>query len=397
MKNKASISVIFTTIFVDLVGFGMIIPLIGVYGRHFGGTGLELGLLGATFPLMSFIFSPIWGALSDRYGRRPILIISLFGSTLAYLGFALSHSFWAIVFTRMFAGMFAGNISAAFAYMADITTEKDRARGMGLLGAAMGLGFMLGPPIGGIAAAKISLSAPGFIAAFVCGLNAFAAIYRLPESLALEHRGKKTRSLFPFSRDRIHFVKNHPYFWTLMLINFLAIFSFSNLEQTFSLLFQTKFHYETGEAGYRTGMVLMFASVIGVFIQGYLIKKLVARFSEVTLLTSGLVFLFIGMIGFPFMPKYSAYFLICIPWAIGSGLINPTISSLTSKSAGPSEQGQALGLSQAMGSLGRVLGPFMGLTLFQNRYYLPGVIAAAMSLLALAVVPLYRSRKSQTN
>lgn len=395
MRSKASISIIFTTVFLDLVGFGMIIPLIAVYGRHYGGTGLELGLLGATYPLMSFLFSPVWGALSDRYGRRPILLISLTGSTLAYFGFAHAHSLWAILFTRMFAGLFAGNISAAFAYIADITTEKDRAKGMGLIGAALGLGFMLGPPLGGVAAAKISLSAPGYIAGVICGLNAIAAYFRLPESLPVEKRGKKKSSFFPLSKDRIRFVKHHPYFWTLLLINFLAVFSFSNLEQTFSLLFQTKFKFTTGDAGYRTGMVLMFSSLIGVFIQGYLIKKLVPKISEVRLLTVGLIFEFIGMLGFPFMPTYAAYFLITIPWAIGAGLINPTLSSLVSKSADPSEQGQALGIFQAMGSLGRVCGPFVGLTLFQYQYFYPGIVAAFSVLLALSVIPLFRSRKQQ--
>lgn len=389
-RPRSPLFVIFTTVFLDLVGFGMIIPLVGVYGRHFGAEGLLLGLLGAIFPIMSFLFSPVWGALSDRYGRRPILLISLVGSTLAYLGFAYADSFWVLFATRLFAGAFAGNISAAQAYIADITSTEDRAKGMGMIGAAFGLGFMLGPPLGGIAAAKISLGAPGVIASVICGLNAIAAYFRLPESLKPENRRKgKSKSYLPFSRERMQFVAKHPYFWVILIQNFLTIFAFSNMEQTFSLMFQTKFGFETGEAGYRTGLVLMFSSLIGAILQGGLIRKLVPKHGEVRLLSIGLVSQFIGMIGFPFMPTYASYFLIVIPWAIGSGLINPTLSSLASKSATSSEQGQALGLFQSMGSLGRVFGPFCGLTMFTIHHYLPGLIAAACSLVVLSMVPVF--------
>lgn len=391
-SNKASLSVIFTTVFLDLVGFGMIIPLVGVYGRHYGASGLKLGLLGAIFPLMSFFFAPIWGALSDRYGRRPILIISLFGSTFAYLGFSLTNSFWMLFATRMFAGVFAGNIAAAQAYIADITTEKTRAQGMGMIGAAFGLGFMLGPPLGGIAAAKISLSAPGLIAATLCGLNALMAIVRLPESLPMEQRNTHVRSFWPFSQDRVQFLRHHPYLWIVSLMNFLAIFAFSNMEQTFSLMFQTKFGFETGEAGYRTGLVLMFCSLLGAIIQGGLIRKLVPKFGELRLLTMGLIAQFFGMIGFPYMPTYASYFLIVIPWAIGTGFITPTISSLSSKAGKANEQGQVLGITQALGSLGRTFGPFCGLTLFSVDLHYPGLVAAFVTLLTLALVPLYQRR-----
>jgi MFS family permease len=158
--------VIFTTVFLDLVGFGIIIPLVGIYGRHYGATPLELAVLGSIYSVMQFFFSPVWGRLSDRMGRRPILLLSLLGSTLSYFLFAFSNTLGLIILSRALAGIFAANISTAQAYIADVTPHKDRAKGMGLIGAAFGIGFTLGPPLGGISTAKLGMSAPGLIAEF---------------------------------------------------------------------------------------------------------------------------------------------------------------------------------------------------------------------------------------
>ena len=162
--KRSPLIVIFTTVFFDLIGFGIIIPLVGIYGRNFGASTVELAILGSIYSIMQFFFSPIWGRLSDRHGRRPILLMSLAGSVIAYYLFAFSNSLYLLIFSRALAGIFAANISTAQAYIADVTKPEDRAKGMGLIGAAFGIGFTLGPPIGGISVSKLGLAAPGIIA-----------------------------------------------------------------------------------------------------------------------------------------------------------------------------------------------------------------------------------------
>lgn len=378
--RRSPLFIIFTTVLIDLVGFGMVIPLIGLYGRHFGATGLQLPILGGIYSLMQFVFAPFWGSVSDRVGRRPILLLSLAGSTVSYIIFALAPDYFWLLVARAFGGIFAANISTAQAYIADVTTPNDRAKGMGMIGAAFGIGFTLGPPLGGIASAKLGLAAPGFIAAAICGLNFLLAIFRLPESLSEEKRNQRGhRSWKPLSLNRLTQAIQHPELGFFLLTFFGVTFAFSTMEQTFSLLFQAKFQLETGDAGYKTGWVLMASGMMGALIQGGLIRKLVPLYGERKLLLAGLGFNAIAMALFPILPSYSAYFLLAIPLSLGSGLVNPSLSSLISKSVGAHEQGSTMGLSQGLGSLARALGPFCGLITFAMGIHLPYWIASAIS------------------
>ena len=384
--------IIFTTVLIDLIGFGMVIPLIGLYGRHYGASNLQLSILGCIYSLMQFAFAPIWGQLSDRVGRRPILLLSLAGSTLSYVLFALAPNYEWLLFSRALGGVFAANISTAQAYIADITPPKDRAQGMGLIGAAFGIGFTFGPPLGGIASAKLGLAAPGLIAAAICGLNFIFAIFRLPESLPVELRQTTSNKIRPKHLNQVWDSLKKPELGTLLLTFFLVTFAFSTIEQTFSLLFQSKFELPTGEAGYRTGLVLMVAGILGAVIQGGLIRKLVLRYGEKNLLIKGLILNVIGMAIFPYCPSYMLYFLIIIPLACGSGLINPSLSSLISQSVGATEQGRTLGLSQGLGSLARAAGPFCGLLTFAVKPELPFLIASGISIILLLLHTSKRTR-----
>ncbi|MCB0393691.1 MAG: MFS transporter, partial [Bdellovibrionales bacterium] len=197
MKSKSPLLIIFVTVFVDLVGFGIIIPLSPYLAKHFGASGLQIGLLMSVYSLAQFIFSPLWGRLSDVYGRRPILLMSLLGSTLAHLGFAFASDLWMLFVARTIAGLFGANISAASAYIADVTDSKSRSKSMGIIGAAFGIGFILGPAIGGFLSEwglqlgtqppfGIGFSALG--ASLICFLNFLFACFRLPESLPKERR-----------------------------------------------------------------------------------------------------------------------------------------------------------------------------------------------------------------
>ncbi len=379
---KSPLFVIFTTVLVDLIGFGMVIPLVGLYGRHYGSSAWQLSLLGGIFSLMQFVFAPFWGTLSDRIGRRPVLLVSLLGSTLSYLLFAYAPNYEWLLFARAIGGVFAANISAAQAYIADVTSKADRAKGMGMIGAAFGIGFTLGPPLGGIAAAKLGLAAPGLIAGAICGLNCALAYFRLPESLPPEKRMNRKRT-HPLHPEHLKKVFGQRRLGFLMLAFFVVTFAFSNMEQTLSLLFQERFSFETGEAGYRTGLVLMVSGLFGAAVQGGFIRKWVPRYGEVNLFLVGLILNVFTMAIFPYAPTYAAYFAVALPMALGSGLINPTMSAMISQSAEDDEQGMVMGVSQGLGSLARALGPFCGLLTFAINPAMPYWIATALNGLLL--------------
>lgn len=383
--GKSPLVVIFTTVFLDLVGFGMIIPLVGIYGRHYGAGAFELAVLGSIYSLMQFFFSPVWGRLSDRAGRRPILLLSLLGSTVSYFFFAFANTLPLIILSRALAGVFAANISTAQAYIADVTEAKDRAKGMGLIGAAFGIGFTLGPPIGGIATAKLGMSAPGIIAGTLCGLNLALAFVRLKESLPsgvrLANRSKpgsrsrlaQLETLKRVMRDRALLLP--------VISTFFATFAFSNLEQVFSLLIQTRFGLETVQAAYRTGMVLMWSGILGAMIQGGFIRKWVPKYGEVKLAIAGFFIQGVSMVLFAHTPTYGLFFVSAIPLALGSGLINPTLAALVSRRAGADEQGAVIGLKEGMSSLARIFGPFCGLMAFHAGMEFPFYIGACTVLL----------------
>jgi DHA1 family tetracycline resistance protein-like MFS transporter len=379
--------VIFTTVFLDLVGFGMIIPLVGIYGRHFGASGLELAVLGSIYSLMQFFFSPVWGGLSDRIGRRPVLLLSLCGSTTSYFLFAAAKTLPLIILSRALAGIFAANISTAQAYIADVTRPEDRAKGMGLIGAAFGIGFTLGPPIGGISTAKIGMMAPGLIAGSLCLLNLILAWFRLKESLPPEVRLRNQSKDKRAGRSRLvqvdtfkRILRNRLLFIPV-ISTFFATFAFSNLEQVFSLLIQTRFDLETTEAAYKTGMVLMWSGILGAVIQGGLIRKWVPRYGEVKLAIAGFFIQGLAMILFAHSPAYGWFFVSAVPLALGSSLINPTLAALVSRRASMDEQGAVMGLKEGLSSLARILGPFCGILVFGWKPELPFYVGSLVVLI----------------
>jgi DHA1 family tetracycline resistance protein-like MFS transporter len=393
-QSKSPLLVIFTTVFLDLVGFGIIIPLVGIYGRHFGASYFELAILGSIYSLMQFFFSPIWGRMSDRVGRRPILLMSLLGSTLSYFLFAFASNLYIIILSRALAGIFAANISTAQAYIADVTEKKDRAKGMGLIGAAFGIGFTLGPPIGGISAAKMGLWAPGVIAGTFCGLNLILAFFRLKESLPEDVRAKNmavkaSHGVRHAQWETFKRVARDKRLLLPIVSTFVATFAFANLEQVFSLFIQTKFNLDTSMAGYKTGLVLMWSGILGAIVQGGLIRKLVPKYGEVKLAITGFFVQGIAMVLFAHSPSYAAFFYTAVPLALGSGLINPTLAALVSKRANADEQGAVIGLKEGVSSLARIFGPFCGLLAFGVKAELPFYIASA-SVIILGFIWLAR-------
>ncbi len=372
----------------DLIGFGMVVTLTSLYGKELGANAWQLGLLAASYSICQFFFAPIWGRLSDRYGRRPILLMSLAGSTLSYFAFGyatLARSFIFLILSRCLSGVFAANLSAAQAYIADITPPEKRTEKMGLIGAAFGIGFVLGPALGGISAHRLGLAWPGFIAAGICGLNLCLAWFRLPESLPKEVQlanRKKARGHYdPLNIQQLRRAFSHHFLGLLLAMYFIQIFAFANIEQTFSLFFQTRFNFDAGTAGERTGLLLAFVGLTAGLIQGMGLRKILGWFGERKMLALGLAIFALSMASIPFGPSYGAYFLMLLPMAVGRSMVDPSMAGLISKSADKSVQGETFGVSQGLGSLARATGPFCGLVAFQKSFTLPFLIAASLSFI----------------
>ncbi|MEW6369117.1 MAG: MFS transporter [Acidobacteriota bacterium] len=392
--NKRALTVIFLVVFIDLVGFGIVIPLLPLYGEQYHPGPAQFGTLMMIYSLMQFLFSPILGRLSDRYGRRPVLLISLTGNVAGYLTFAFQQSLEALFLARIVAGICGGNISTAHAVIADTTGPQDRAKGMGLVGAAFGLGFIFGPAIGGIAL-EISESAPGLFAA---GLSAAAfvfALIALPETWSAEKRlGGASRRYGTFSLEGLLRAVSHPQIGVLLLIFFLTTFAFANFEGTFALYLEHRMGLGPKQVAY----LFAYVGILGAVIQGGLIGRVVKAFGERRLVVTGLALLACGFAGLILIDTTPPMLALLGVLALGTGLANPSLSSLVSKHATIDEQGGVFGIYQSVASFARILGPFWGVYSFQRfGTNFPYVTAGAVSLAccALALVS-FRGLRDRT-
>lgn len=384
MKDKRLL-IIFLTVFIDLVGFGIIIPLNPYLAEAFGATPLQVGLLMSVYSLMQFIASPVWGQLSDRHGRRPIILISLLGAALAHAGFAMSTSFTGLVIMRGLAGLFGGNISTAMAYIADITTEQNRSKGMGLVGAAFGLGFMCGPVIGGVFAntgrvfgdgPPFNESFPALIAALICFVNFLMAYRYLPESLT--SRGTAQRE----SRfKRISRALTTPVLRGAIALVFFNTFAMALIEAPLFLYVQNQFQWSLRQASFGFAYI----GVIMVLTQGYLIRKFMPKFGERKVLAAGLALSALGwsLIGLSHTVGYLAVAVTFL--ALGNGMANPALNGSVSLLSGRDVQGNNLGVSQSLSSVARILGPPLGGALYQH-YGVHSPFTSAGLIGALALV-----------
>lgn len=392
--------------FVDLVGFGLIIPLQANYAERFGASGLTFGLLIGVYSAMQFLFNPILGRWSDRIGRRPVLLLSVAGSVLSHtlLGVAdLSDSLALLFVARILDGITGANIATAQAYIADVTTPENRAKGMGLFGAAFGLGFVLGPALGaglaalgrGVSGPVYGTSWPAFGAAFIA-LFAFVLVWRfLPESRKLDTKSEEPTRVFAWRKLADAFAL--PRLRELLTLTFSACFAFVLLETTFVYLCVRRFALT--ESG--TGLLFAYIGMIMVIVQGGLIGGLVRRFGEARLLA---VAPFITACGFLVISGVSlvegltlAWVLLiggCVPMALGHGLTGPSLNALISRQAG-SRQGLTLGLSQGVGSLARALGPPLGGLLFDLGPAWPYWVGAAVLVVTGVYAGIVRSAQER--
>jgi MFS transporter, DHA1 family, tetracycline resistance protein len=355
--------ILFLIVFVDLVGFGLVIPLLPFYATRFGASPQQVTLVLATYSLFQLFAAPLWGALSDRIGRRPVLMTSMAASALAYLWMGSASALWMLFAARALAGACAGNIAAAQAYIADVTTPENRAKGMGLIGAAFGLGFIFGPALGGFLAgndpATADLARPAWVAAALSLVALSGVLTLLPESLTPAQRGQALR------RGRMSAILatlRRPILSRLILIFFLVILAFAGMESTFALWAMRQFRWGPEQVGY----VFAYVGVLSAILQGGLIGRLAQRFGEERLLLCGLVLICLGLLALPFARDLPVLGLACSGLALGMGLTQPSLNSLISRRAGRAEQGEVLGVSQSVGSLARVVGPVLAGILFSD-------------------------------
>jgi DHA1 family tetracycline resistance protein-like MFS transporter len=366
--------IIFLTIFVNLIGFGIIIPLLPFYAETFGASPVVIGLLFAVFSLCQLVAAPALGDLSDRYGRRPVLVFSLAGTVVSFVMLALAHSVLMLFLARIVDGLSGGNISTARAYVADVTEPQDRARAYGLIGAAFGLGFIMGPALSGILA-KVSYTAPIWAAAGLTLAATAMAWLWLPETVHRSRAG--TGNPFRYLPELLQ----RPMMRRVLTIDFVYWFAFAIFQTTFALFVARRFGFDAS----RTGYFFAGFGVLGAVIQGGLIRPIVRRAGDKATFVAGVVFAVVGLAAAAMAHSVALFALTLIPLAFGMGFGHPTVSSLVSRAGRGDEQGRVQGAASAVESLGRTLGPVWGNASLQ-RYgeatpFLTGAALLAMTLL----------------
>ncbi len=351
---NSPLAVIFITVFIDLIGFGIVIPILPYYVEDFGGTPFEIGLLFAAYSVMQFIFAPVWGGLSDKYGRRPILFLSLLGTSVGFLILGLANALWLVFLGRILSGVMGANISTAQAYVADVTTEENRAKGMGMIGAAFGLGFIFGPAIGGVLS-HFGSHVPFYFAAALALANAILLYFVLPETVKpnQKHAPRENRlSVLTGAFQNSSFA-------LVTLLYFLAITAFSIMTTAFSLYTMHRFGYDATQNGY----LFAYIGILSVIMQGGLIGLLSRKFGETWLVAAGCLILVVSLFLVPFVSPTSGGLAALLAgiamFAVGNSISTPSLTSLGSRYAPSNEQGAILGVLQSAASLARAVGPVL--------------------------------------
>lgn len=353
---RSRLLVILLTVFIDLVGFGIVLPILPFYAQRFGAQGVGFGVLVSAFSLMQFLATAFLGRLSDRFGRRPILLVTMIVNVAGYVLFAFAGSYGLLLLSRIVCGFAGGNISVAQAYIADITAPSERSRGMATLGAAFGVGFIVGPALGGLAHHYGGPAAPGLLAASLSLANFVSAYFILSESLGHEHRTH--RALWDFRHLGEAFAR--PLLRPLLIVWGLIPLAFSGYTVALPLYTKVMFGWGEKELGYFFAVVGLTAAVV----QGFVFGKLVRRFGERSLVRVGTVGMAVSIAVVPLLGSSSSLYAWTIALAFTNGIASPALAGLVSVYAGPAEQGAVLGAAQGMSALGRMLGPSLFGTLY---------------------------------
>jgi MFS transporter, DHA1 family, tetracycline resistance protein len=386
MANKR-LATIFAIVFTDLLGFSLILPLLPFYAEKYGASAAIVGLLVASYALAQLIASPLLGRWSDRIGRRPVLLVSITGTILGFLLLGLaepigkavvgtSAGVLAVLFvSRIIDGLTGGNLTVAQAYISDVTDEKNRAKALGMIGAAFGLGFIIGPVVGGVLS-QWGYAVPAFVAAGLATINLLAAFLFLPESLTEEKRmAAQNRPRASFSLKALREALDRPRVGPLLHIRLFFALASAMFQTIFALYAQARLGLDSQATGYLLGYV----GLLVVLVQGVLIGRLTARYSERQLIFASTILLTGSFLGWALTPSLPVLLIVLIPMSVGTGVMNTVVNSALTKSVYPEEIGGTLGLSAALESLSRVIAPTVGgFLLGQIGPWAPGVLGMVL-------------------
>ncbi|WP_053361163.1 MFS transporter [Bacillus sp. FJAT-27251] len=378
MNKKKALPILFAVMFLVMVGFGIIIPVMPFYAEQLGASPMQLGLLMAVYSLMQLLFSPFWGRISDRIGRKPVIMIGISGLALSFFLLALSTQLWMLFAARVIGGVLsAANMPTVMAYVADITSDEDRGKGMGIIGAAVGLGFIFGPAIGGVFS-KGNLAIPFYVAGILSLITLLFVLFVLKESTSPEQRSTqaKKRGMLPKGPLSI-----------LYFLSFFVTFSLAGLEATFAYFAAEKADLGTVQLGY----IFMIMGLGGAIVQGGLVGKMTRNFGEGFVIQLGII---VSAIGFGLILLIDGFVTAAVfltIFGVGNGLIRPSVSSLLTKTS-TAGHGSTTGLLSSFDSLGRILGPPLGGLLFSVAIGLPYISGILVSILAFVLYRIYASR-----
>jgi multidrug resistance protein len=360
VQKKTPLFLIFITVFIDLLGFGILIPILPTFSTkvlHLNES--QIGITIALYSLVQLFFNPVMGKMSDKFGRKPLIIISLFLNAVGYIIFAFSTSFPLLLLSRIVGGIGGSSIGVAQAYIADVTDKENRSKGMGLIGAAFGLGFVFGPMLGGLLA-NLGYWVTGFASA-AFSISAFiVCIFLLPESHHNRTRETKLGKMI-LDLDALKNIFKKPDLAVLILIYFLITFSMANIYGTFSLLGYKVFHFSDAQNGYMFGAM----GIVSAGVQGGLLRFLAKRLKDDYLILIGAFFMSAGLALMPYGGNFTGLMLFTGIMSVGGGILQPTVLSLVSRFAPENEQGVILGINQSFSAFARVLGPLWGGFVFE--------------------------------
>jgi DHA1 family multidrug resistance protein-like MFS transporter len=379
MKTKTALPILFVVMFLVMVGFGIIIPVLPFYAEQIGASPTQLGFLMAVYSFMQLIFAPMWGRLSDRIGRKPVMMIGIIGLALSFFIQAISTELWMLFAARILGGLLSSaNMPTAMAYVADITTEENRSKGMGIIGAAVGLGFVFGPAIGGIFS-KINLSMPFYIASGSSFITLILVFLLLKES-SQKNSSENRTSIWKAFNGTVS---------SLFFVQLLISLSLSGLEATFAYFAAKRAGLESTQLGY----IFMIMGFAGAIVQGGLVGRLTKKYGENAVIQGGIVASAIGFGLILLVHNFPTAALYLTIFGIGNGVIRPSVSSLLTKTS-TAGHGSATGLLSSFDSLGRIIGPPLGGWLFSVAIGLPYISGAVLSIAAFLLFQVYRPKVS---
>lgn len=370
--SKSSLFAVYFTVFIDILGFSIILPMLPYYAQSFGASGTQVGMLLTSYSLAQFFGAILLGRLSDRFGRRPILLMCLTGSALSFLLLAQAHSLLIIFLSRSLAGFFGGAIATAQAYISDVTDKKERTKYMGFLGACIGSAFVFGPAIGAVLMTW-GFAFVSYFSAILCALNFVLSYFRLKES----HHDRSERAHLHL--NKVVAIMKRPTLGLILVTLFVTMTSFVTMEATYAIMAKQLY----GISAKEMGLILSICGVVMVVVQGGLVSKLTRRFGEKLTAMTGVSIITLTMFILPFMPTVLWSTFIISLMAFGQGMTNPVFYSLLSHSTSADDKGAVMGLGQSLGALARAAGPMIGGWCFDQTYYLSYIVAGLMSGSAL--------------